>query len=85
MVLGQLSPGTTLLRSNDIKHRLTAAGAKLIITDSSSMNNVDLVNISTFILLLYSLVHFVIAETVVESGGKHQMSGVFFIAFSYKT
>jgi acyl-coenzyme A synthetase/AMP-(fatty) acid ligase len=63
MVLGQFSYicGPQISENYDIKHRLTAAGAKLIITDSSSMDNVDLVNISTFILSLYSLVHFVIA------------------------
>ncbi|XP_071130909.1 acyl-coenzyme A synthetase ACSM3, mitochondrial-like [Mytilus edulis] len=36
-----LSPGTILLRPNDIKHRTKSAGAKLIIADVSSVDNVD--------------------------------------------
>ena len=36
-----LSPGTTLLRSNDIKYRVNAASAKCIITNAACADHVD--------------------------------------------
>lgn len=36
-----LSTGTTLLRPNDIKHRIQVSGAKCIVADSHSVDNID--------------------------------------------
>lgn len=47
-----LSPGTILLRSNDIKHRIKSAGAKLIIADVSSVDNVDQVIVIVWLIYL---------------------------------